>query len=60
MNFTTFTMFLPFLGVVYGTFLGMYIRSDKKTSKNKIALIISGILIVLVCAFVLVKAYSLR
>lgn len=58
MDFKLLTIFLPLLGALYGVFLGMYIRSEQKTPRKRTVLLISGILLFLICATVLVKAFT--
>lgn len=54
----TYTILLPLIGAVYGCLLGAYIRSDKKSAAKRVALWIAGILILLLCVAVLIKAFN--
>ena len=54
----TYTILLPLIGAVYGCLLGAYIRSDKKSSAKKISLWISGVMILILCVAVLIKAFN--
>ncbi len=58
MNLKILTIFLPLLGALYGVFLGMYIRSEQKTPRKRTVLLISGILLFLICAAALIKAFT--
>lgn len=54
----TYTILLPLIGAVYGCLLGAYIRSDKKSAAKKISLWISGVMILILCVAVLIKAFN--
>lgn len=58
MDFKTVCMFLPFLGVVWGYSLGVYVKSNKKTPRKRLALCVTGMIITFICIAILIIAFN--
>lgn len=48
------SMFMPLVGGIYGAFLGGYIHGGHKSRGGKLALIVGGVFVVLLCLVVFV------
>lgn len=58
MDFKTVCMFLPFLGVAWGYSLGVYVKSNNKTPKKRLAVYITGMIITFICIAILIIAFN--